>query len=159
MRIQFLKNPGKYRSVSAFAPIANPAACPWGRKAFSGYFGTDDRGRWVQHDATELVKDWNGDELDILIDVVRPPSSLAAGYVTCFLLLPLLTFTRGGGGGKGTADKFYAQKQLLPENFAKAADGKGKVNVRMQEGYDHSYYFVASFADDHVNHAAKYLRH
>lgn len=63
------------------------------------------------------------------------------------------------GGRKGTADKFYAQKQLLPENFAKAAEGKGKVSVRMQEGYDHSYYFVASFADDHVNHAAKYLHH
>lgn len=63
------------------------------------------------------------------------------------------------GGGKGTADKFYTQKQLLPENFAKAAEGKGKVNVRMQEGYDHSYYFVASFADDHVNHAAKYFHH
>ncbi len=64
-----------------------------------------------------------------------------------------------GGWVKGTADKFYAQKQLLPEHFAKAADGKGKVNLRMQEGYDHSYYFVASFADDHVNHAAKYLHH
>lgn len=64
-----------------------------------------------------------------------------------------------GGWAKGTADKFYAQKQLLPEYFAKAADGKGKVNLRMQEGYDHSYYFVASFADDHVNHAAKYLHH
>ena len=64
-----------------------------------------------------------------------------------------------GSGAKGTADKFYAQKQLLPEQFAKAAEGKGKVNLRMQEGYDHSYYFVASFADDHVNHAAKYLHH
>lgn len=74
---------------------------------------------------------------------------------TTFLLLPLLTHFLGGG--KGTADKFYAQKQLLPENFAKAAEGKGKVSVRIQEGYDHSYYFVASFADDHVNHAAKYL--
>lgn len=64
-----------------------------------------------------------------------------------------------GSGAKGTADKFYAQKQLLPEQFAKAAEGKGKVDLRMQEGYDHSYYFVASFADDHVNHAAKYLHH
>lgn len=72
---------------------------------------------------------------------------------------PTDVFVLGGGEAKGTADKFYAQKQLLPEPFATAAEGKGKVNLRMQEGYDHSYYFVASFADDHVNHAAKYLHH
>lgn len=87
-----------------------------------------------------------------------PSSILVVLYITNFLLLPLLTYFCGGWI-KGTADKFYAQKQLLPEHFAKAADGKGKVNLRMQEGYDHSYYFVASFADDHVNHAAKYLQH
>ena len=62
---------------------------------------------------------------------------------------------------QGTADDFYKQGQLLPENFVKAADGKGKgkgkVNVRWQDGYDHSYFTMASFADDHVNHAASYL--
>lgn len=86
-------------------------------------------------------------------------SFLVVVYMISCLLEPLLTFFFGGGGAKGTADKFYAQKQLLPEPFAAAAEGKGKVNLRMQEGYDHSYYFVASFADDHVNHAAKYLHH
>jgi len=57
----------------------------------------------------------------------------------------------------GIADNFYKQGQLLPENFVKAAEGKGEVNVRWQDGYDHSYFTMASFADDHVNHAARYL--
>jgi S-formylglutathione hydrolase FrmB len=64
----FLKNPGKYKSVSAFAPIANPGKCPWGEKAFTGYLG-DDREEWKQHDATELVRAWKGDAFDALIDV------------------------------------------------------------------------------------------
>ncbi|KAL8844893.1 MAG: hypothetical protein Q9176_000565 [Flavoplaca citrina] len=124
----FLKNPGKYKSVSAFAPIANPSNCDWGKKAFGGYFGDEDKSKWAEHDATELVQKWDGDEfpLDILIDV-------------------------------GTSDNFYKQGQLLPENFQKAAQGKGKVNIRWQDGYDHSYFTMASFADDHVNHAARYL--
>ena len=65
----FLKNPGMYKSVSAFAPIANPVNCPWGEKAFKGYLG-DDKDSWKKHDATELVKGWKGDKLDVLIDVV-----------------------------------------------------------------------------------------
>ena len=65
----FLKNPGKYKSVSAFAPIANPINCPWGQKAFKGYFGDDHQDLWKQHDATELVQKWKG-PLDVLIDVV-----------------------------------------------------------------------------------------
>ena len=68
---QFLKNPGKYRSVSAYAPIANPSNCPWGQKAFGGYFGEDEKAKWAEHDATELVKKWSGEPLDVLIDVVR----------------------------------------------------------------------------------------
>lgn len=64
----FLKNPGKYKSVSAWAPICNPTQCPWGEKAFSGYLG-DDKQEWKKHDATELVKGWKG-TLPCLIDVV-----------------------------------------------------------------------------------------
>jgi S-formylglutathione hydrolase len=64
----FLKNPGMYKSVSAFAPIANPVKCPWGEKAFTGYLG-DDRTEWKKHDATELVKNWKDGKLDVLIDV------------------------------------------------------------------------------------------
>ncbi|KAI9724849.1 MAG: hypothetical protein M1812_000125 [Candelaria pacifica] len=124
----FLKNPGKYKSVSAFAPIANPINCQWGQKAFKGYFGEDQQQLWKEHDATELVKKWKG-PLDVLIDV-------------------------------GTGDNFLKQGQLLPENFEKAAKESGNdkdLNIRYQPDYDHSYYTMSTFADDHVNHAAKYL--
>jgi len=123
----FLKNPGMYKSVSAFAPITNPMNCPWGQKAFNGYFG-EDKSEWKKHDSTELVKGWKG-KLDILIDV-------------------------------GTADNFYKQKQLLPENFAEAAKESGNdkgLVIRYQDGYDHSYFFISTFSTDHINHAAKYL--
>lgn len=122
----FLKNPGMYKSVSAFAPICNPKNCPWGDKAFSGYFGKDNKSKWDEHDATELLPKYPHDT-DILIDV-------------------------------GTGDNFYKQEQLLPENFEKAAKSAGKsVKVNYREGYDHSYFFISTFASDHVDHAAKYL--
>lgn len=73
---KFLKNPGKYKSVSAFAPIANPINLPVGKKAFSGYL--NDRSEWDDYDATELVKKWNSGPLDILIDVVH--TSLYSTY-------------------------------------------------------------------------------
>lgn len=126
----FLKNPGKYKSVSAFAPISNPAACPWGEKAFSGYLGASDKEAWKAHDATHLVGGaaWKGKEVPLLVDV-------------------------------GTGDNFYKQGQLLPENLEKAVKDNGVtgVTVRYQEDYDHSYFFISSFAEDHVKHAAKYL--
>lgn len=122
----YLKNPGKYASVSAFAPIANPTKCPWGEKAFTGYLGSDKE-EWKKHDATELVAGWKGD-LKALVDV-------------------------------GTGDNFYKQGQLLPENFEKAVKDAGLsgLELRYQEGYDHSYFFMASFSDDHIDHAAKHL--
>ncbi|KAI1450896.1 S-formylglutathione hydrol [Annulohypoxylon stygium] len=123
----YLKNPGKYRSVSAFAPIANPSLCPWGVKAFTGYLGDADKEAWKKHDATELVKGWKGD-LKALVDV-------------------------------GTGDNFYKAGQLLPENFEKAVKEAGVtgLELRYQPDYDHSYFFMSSFAGDHVDHAAKYL--
>jgi len=123
----YLKNPGMYKSVSAWAPIANPSQCPWGEKAFGGYIG-DDKGEWKKHDATELVKSWKNGPLKALIDV-------------------------------GTGDNFYEQKQLLPENFAAAVKEAGveDVTVRYQDGYDHSYFFISTFGEDHVKHAAKHL--
>jgi len=123
----YLKNPGMYKSVSAFAPISNPINCPWGEKAFKGYLG-ENKETWKKHDATELIKNWKG-SFDALIDV-------------------------------GTGDNFYKQKQLLPENFIEAAKQSGNdkgIVLRMQPDYDHSYYFISTFATDHVNHAAKYL--
>ncbi len=65
----YLRHPDLYRSVSAFAPIANPSNCPWGQKAFAGYLG-EDRAAWKDHDATELVKGWKQGDLKMLIDVV-----------------------------------------------------------------------------------------
>ncbi|RKU41024.1 hypothetical protein DL546_002180 [Coniochaeta pulveracea] len=124
----YLKYPGLYKSVSAFAPIANPSQCPWGEKAFKGYLG-EDREEWKKHDATELVrKVKKGTDLKMLVDV-------------------------------GTGDQFYQQKQLLPENFEAAVEEAGAegLELRYQDAYDHSYFFIASFAEDHVNHAAKYL--
>jgi S-formylglutathione hydrolase len=64
----YLKHPELYKSVSAFAPIANPSQCPWGEKAFKGYLG-EDREAWKAHDATELVKGWKGGDLKMLVDV------------------------------------------------------------------------------------------
>ncbi|PUU73370.1 Alpha/Beta hydrolase protein [Tuber borchii] len=101
----FLKNPDKYLSVSAFAPISNPINCPWGQKAFGGYFGEENKEKWAEHDATELVKVWEKNKtLEALIDV-------------------------------GTSDNFYKQGQLLPENFEKAAEDKRieGIQVRYQE--------------------------
>lgn len=62
-----LKNPDKYVSISAFAPISNPIDVPWGQKAFKGYLG-DDKSQWKQYDATELAKNYSGPEREILID-------------------------------------------------------------------------------------------
>ena len=86
--MQFLKNPGKYKSVSAYAPIANPSNCPWGQKAFEGYL--NDRSEWADYDATELVRKWKGGPLDILIDVVRtfPSPNLPPSLPSPFILSP-----------------------------------------------------------------------
>lgn len=71
--ISTLRNPGLYKSVSAFAPICNPVACPWGEKAFSGYLGTE-KSKWSEWDATELVKKYNGPPLTLFIDQVKSSS-------------------------------------------------------------------------------------
>ena len=119
-----LKNPGRYRSVSAFAPIVAPTQCPWGHKALGGYLG-DDPSEWAKHDATCLVADAE-EKLPILID-------------------------------QGDADNFL-DEQLKPELFQKACDDAGHpLTLRMQAGYDHSYYFIASFMEDHVAHHAEAL--
>eukprot|EP01101_Sappina_pedata_P004919 TRINITY_DN2154_c0_g2_i1.p1 TRINITY_DN2154_c0_g2~~TRINITY_DN2154_c0_g2_i1.p1 ORF type:complete len:290 (+),score=109.11 TRINITY_DN2154_c0_g2_i1:100-870(+) len=122
-----LKNPGQYRSVSAFAPICNPINCPWGNKAFLGYLG-DDKDSWKTWDSTELVSKYAGQDLHILID-------------------------------QGSEDKFYKEKQLLTEAFEEGAK-KANVNalVRYQEGYDHSYYFIATFVAEHIAHHSAHLK-
>jgi S-formylglutathione hydrolase len=122
----FLKNPSKYKSVSAFAPICNPTACPWGVKAFNGYLGAE-KSAWEEYDATLLVTKYHGPKTTILID-------------------------------QGDADKFYKENQLLPENFEQACKSAGMpIDMRIQPGYDHSYFFIASFVEDHIQHHAKAL--
>ena len=125
----------QYRSCSAFSPIANPTNCPWGQIAFKGYLqGGLEEGK-EHYDATELIGKMGKVPVHILVDYVSlgcRMGSVASLVTTQF--------------AQGTADNFYIKKQLLPENFLKAARDAGydevQVRVRSQEGYDHSYYFV-----------------
>ncbi|MGF1784753.1 S-formylglutathione hydrolase [Photobacterium swingsii] len=119
-----LKNPERYRSISAFSPITNPINCPWGQKAFTGYLGTN-QDDWAQYDTTELMK-------------------------TSQVHLPALV-------DQGTQDNFLAE-QLKPQALLDAAEQVGyPLELRMQEGFDHSYYFISSFIDDHLRFHAKHL--
>jgi len=121
-----LRNPDRFRSVSAFAPIVAPSQCPWGEKALGGYLG-DDRAAWRQHDAVALIED--GARLpELLVD-------------------------------QGDADAFLTA-QLKPELLAVACRDAGiDLTLRMQPGYDHSYYFISSFMADHVAwHAERLTR-
>lgn len=123
-----LKNPDKYTSVSAFAPICNPMVVPWGKKAFPLYLG-DNQDAWKQYDATELIKDYKGKDLHILCDC-------------------------GTGDNFLTGDV----NQLQPLTFIDAAlKAKVPVTFRMQAGYDHSYYFMSTFIGEHLAHHARFL--
>jgi S-formylglutathione hydrolase len=122
-----LRHPERFRSVSAFAPIAHPSVCPWGIKAFTGYLG-DDRAAWAAHDAT------------LLMQQARCP------------------FPGGILIDQGEADKFLAE-QLYPDAFAAACEAAGQpLQLRRHPGYDHGYYFIASFLEDHLKHHATQLR-
>lgn len=119
-----LKNPGKYKSVSAFAPICAPLQCPWGEKALGNYLGPD-RDQWRNYDACELIAE-AAERLPILVD-------------------------------QGQADSFL-KEQLKPELLEKACDAaKHPLTLRMQPGYDHSYFFIATFIVDHIRHHARAL--
>ena len=119
-----LSNPGRYRSISAFAPIASPMRVPWGERALSGYLG-DDRAAWRAYDATALIEErgWSGPPL--LVD-------------------------------QGTADTFV-DTQLRPDLLEAACAKAGVALVlNRREGYDHSYFFIATFIESHLRfHAAQ----
>lgn len=120
-----LKNPGRYRSVSAFSPIVAPSQVPWGEKAFTAYLG-DDRTQWLAWDTCALIASAQ-ERLPLLVD-------------------------------QGDADEFLAN-QLKPELLQQACSNAGHpLTLRMQPGYDHSYYFIASFIGEHVAHHAKAMR-
>lgn len=119
-----LRNPGRYLSLSAFAPICHPSDCPWGQKAFSRYLG-EDPAAWREWDACALLEGAS-ERLPILVD-------------------------------QGERDDFLAV-QLKPEALRNAADKAGHpLELRLQPGYDHSYYFIASFIEDHLRHHAGVL--
>lgn len=122
-----LRNPDKFRSVSAFAPIAAPTQCPWGEKAFSGYLG-EDREAWKAYDATELVG-----------SVSEAP------------------FPKGILVDQGMADGFLAE-QLYPDAFAAACKKAGQpLELRKHAAYDHGYYFISTFIQDHLRFHADRL--
>jgi S-formylglutathione hydrolase len=119
-----LRNPGMYRSVSAFSPIVAPSRVPWGERALGTYLG-EDRDAWKAWDAVELV-------------------------VTAKERLPLLV-------DQGDADEFLSE-QLRPDLLRDACEAAGHpLQLRVQPGYDHSYYFIASFIGDHLAHHARAL--
>ncbi|WP_225758397.1 S-formylglutathione hydrolase [Leclercia sp. Marseille-Q4284] len=124
--VMALKNPGKYVSVSAFAPIVNPAQVPWGQKAFSHYLG-EDAATWQEWDSCALMLASQPEQaIPTLID-------------------------------QGDADQFLAS-QLQPAVLAEAARQKAwPLTLRIQTGYDHSYYFIASFIEDHLRFHAQQL--
>jgi len=118
-----LKNPGTYKSISAFAPICNPMNCPWGIKAFSNYLGAseDKQKAWQQYDATELVRS---------TDVERPSNMILID--------------------QGLSDQFL-EEQLHPHLFEAACRERGvALQLDRHEGYDHGYYFIATFMEKHL---------
>lgn len=114
---------GRYRSVSAFAPICHPTSSDWGRKQLTAYLGADE-GAWRRHDATLMMRE-HGFDGPMLIDT-------------------------------GTADQFI--DLLRPEDFAQAVAARRQpARLRLQPGYDHSYFFISTFIEDHVAFHAEAL--
>lgn len=118
-----LKNPQRYLSVSAFSPIVNPMACPWGKKAFSQYLGADES-KWAEYDSVALIES-RGLSLPLLVD-------------------------------QGSSDNFL-EEQLMTDRLIAAAGNLPAVSIRYQDGYDHSYYFISTFIEEHLQFHAEYL--
>ncbi|CDS54125.1 S-formylglutathione hydrolase [Polaromonas sp. CG9_12] len=123
-----LKHPGLFKSVSAFAPVCAPSQCPWGRKAFTGYLGVDESD-WLAQDASVLMQ-----------------QKASAPYPGGILI------------DQGLADKFLPD-QLHPQVFEAACTLAGQpLTLRRHAGYDHGYYFIATFMADHLRHHADQLQ-
>ncbi|MCU0761509.1 MAG: S-formylglutathione hydrolase [Hydrogenophaga sp.] len=122
-----LRHPGRFASLSAFAPICSPTRCPWGHKAFTGYLGQDES-TWAAHDASLLMA-----------------RQVQAPYPNGILI------------DQGLADRFLAE-QLHPEAFETACEQVGQpLTLRRHEDYDHGYYFISTFVEDHLRHHARAL--
>jgi len=123
-----LRNPDLFTTISAFAPICNPTQTEWGKEvSFKNYLGEENREKWNQYDSTEVMKTYDGPERSILID-------------------------------QGDDDEFL-NTHLLPDNLKAVAEKNPKIrlNLRMQPGFNHSYFFVSTFIQDHIEHHAKLL--
>jgi S-formylglutathione hydrolase len=122
-----LKNPGIYKSISAFAPICSPINCPWGQKALSNYLGSD-KATWRDYDSIEVVKNLAHVPAEkILID-------------------------------QGLADQ-YLEQELHPHLFQAACEERGvSLDLREHDGYDHGYYFISTFMEDHLRFHANVLQ-
>ncbi len=122
-----LRHPETYASISAFAPISAPSRCPWGHKAFTAYLG-EDPAAWAEWDATQLLAGGGGREDRPVILV-----------------------------DQGMDDAFLAE-QLYPEALEAACEKAGQaLELRRHAGYDHGYFFIASFVEDHLRHHAAIL--
>lgn len=119
-----LKNPGKYRSVSAFSPIVAPMHNDWGKKAFSGYLGSNEE-TWKQYDTCELIKQTNSN-IPLFVD-------------------------------QGMKDEFLTD-YLQPERLEAVCQAQNHpLTLRKHDGYDHSYYFISTFMEDHIDYHADLL--
>ena len=118
-----LKNPEKFKAISAFAPIVNPAGCSWGQKAFTGYLG-ENQDSWKEYDTCELLESGLKHPSQILIH-------------------------------QGDKDEFF-KTQLLTEKFVEASKASGQSHqVKYCDGFDHSYYFISTFIEEHILHHKK----
>lgn len=123
-----LRNAPRFTSISAFSPIVSPLNCPWGHKALTHYLG-DDQALWVKYDAVELMKKIKGDTSNL------PPIKV----------------------DQGLADNFL-EEQLKPHLLLNAANQVNyPIELNTHSGYDHSYFFIASFIDEHLQFHARHL--
>merc|ERR1711962_1592049 len=115
-----LKIPENTFPLRPFHRFCAPMKCPWGEKCFTGYLGTNKKD-WEQYDASVLAGSYAGPRLSILID-------------------------------QGSQDEFLHKGQLLPEEFVAASLNNSSLdtNYRLQDGYDHSYFFISTFMKDHI---------
>ncbi|ORZ38555.1 esterase D/formylglutathione hydrolase-like protein [Catenaria anguillulae PL171] len=122
-----LRNPAKFRSISAFAPMSNPTNCAWGQKAFTRFLGDSDPSLWSKYDATLLAEAYAGPKVDVLID-------------------------------QGSKDNFLAQ-YLHTSKVVDAMKANDKINVeyRLRDGYDHGYWYIQSFVEEHIKWHAERL--
>ena len=119
-----LKNPDKYLSITAFAPIVSPIHCPWGQKALANYLG-EDRSDWSAYDSCELVRAAK-DRLPVLID-------------------------------QGEADEFLEEQLKTGLLIDAAEQAEYPMQIRYQPGYDHSYFFIATFIADHLEFHSEFF--